>query len=293
MQRNENNSNKLELFMFLSDDKELLAIFNSTNNQREIDAVAADLGAVYEVESIKKSKTAKWVLYILGGIVVLFVLSIFLSVIQPNWFRSAKDRQEIKERGYRWESKSNLEQIGLGLIMYAHDNSGKFPDKLSELHPDYNHEVEKFFYPDEKKKIMTPENIDSLGCFEYFGAGLTQDAAPDIGLVREKSINHWSSRGRLVLFVDSHVEWHPVTRNFVSKTIHREKIVIDDTMSLMWRQNGSSHDMDWKKAKQWIRDLNSRYAGYSDWRLPTVEEGASLLESSKMYGGLYIDPLFD
>jgi len=50
--------------------------------------------------------------------------------------------------------------------------------------------------------------------------------------------------------------------------------------------------MDWDKAKQWVRDLNSiGYAGYHDWRLPTLEETASLLESSNG-NGLYIDSVF-
>ncbi len=51
--------------------------------------------------------------------------------------------------------------------------------------------------------------------------------------------------------------------------------------------------MDWKMAEKWVKDLNnSGYAGYHDWRLPTVEEAASLLESSKKNRDLYIDPIF-
>jgi hypothetical protein len=62
----------------------------------------------------------------------------------------------------------------------------------------------------------------------------------------------------------------------------------------MWYQSGSEKDMVWNEARQWVKDLNSRgYAGYSDWRLPTVEEAASLLESSKNAGDLYIDTVFD
>ena len=50
--------------------------------------------------------------------------------------------------------------------------------------------------------------------------------------------------------------------------------------------------MEWNKAKEWVRGLCGRgYAGYHDWRLPTLEEAASLLESNKR-NGVYIDPIF-
>jgi phage baseplate assembly protein gpV len=52
--------------------------------------------------------------------------------------------------------------------------------------------------------------------------------------------------------------------------------------------------MEWDEAKEWVEDLNSEegYAGYQDWRLPTVDETVSLLESSEKNGDLYIDPVF-
>jgi hypothetical protein len=76
-------------------------------------------------------------------------------------------------------------------------------------------------------------------------------------------------------------------------TIGGDKAVVDNTTGLMWHQSGSRKYMTCKKAKKWIKKLNkSGYAGYHDWRLPTVEEAVSLLESSKKNGDLYIDPIF-
>ncbi len=83
-----------------------------------------------------------------------------------------------------------------------------------------------------------------------------------------------------------------INHDYNFKTIGGDKVVVDNATGLMWHQNGSKY-MKWKKAKKWIRKLNKRgYAGYQDWRLPTVEEAASLLESSRTNGDLFIDPVF-
>jgi hypothetical protein len=72
-----------------------------------------------------------------------------------------------------------------------------------------------------------------------------------------------------------------------------ETLVIDHATGLTWQQSGSSRYMTFAEAEQYIRDLNEkRFGGYSDWRLPTLEEAMSLMELKK-HGDLYIDPVFD
>jgi len=83
------------------------------------------------------------------------------------------------------------------------------------------------------------------------------------------------------------------SNSFESRVINGDKVLLDDATSLMWHQSGSENELSYNEAKKWVDELNSRgYAGYHDWRLPTLEEGASLLESTKMNHDLYIDPRF-
>ncbi|MBT3881343.1 MAG: DUF1566 domain-containing protein [Candidatus Scalindua sp.] len=72
------------------------------------------------------------------------------------------------------------------------------------------------------------------------------------------------------------------------------KVVFDYASGLMWQQSGSSKDISFGEAEKYVEQLNSdQFAGYSDWRLPTLEEAMSLLESTEKSGGLNIDPVFD
>ncbi|MAF20946.1 MAG: hypothetical protein CMI55_04775 [Parcubacteria group bacterium] len=91
-------------------------------------------------------------------------------------------------------------------------------------------------------------------------------------------------------------EWNPDGDfpNQYEKLLTRGgKVVIDYATGLMWQQSGSSNELSYREAEDYVDRLNrGSYAGFSDWRLPTVEELASLLEPRKE-GVRYIDPLFD
>lgn len=83
-----------------------------------------------------------------------------------------------------------------------------------------------------------------------------------------------------------------INHNYETTSINGDVVVIDHTTDLMWHQSGSSDYMRWSIAENWIRNLNNRgYAGYHNWRLPTLEEAASLLASDR-HNNLYINSVF-
>ena len=95
-------------------------------------------------------------------------------------------------------------------------------------------------------------------------------------------------------FFDS--DWNESAKGFVND-YHLQKdglVVVDRNSGLMWQQSGSANFMNFKNAKKYIEKLNrEKFAGYSDWRLPTLEEAMSLMEPEKKNSKLYIDPVFD
>ena len=68
--------------------------------------------------------------------------------------------------------------------------------------------------------------------------------------------------------------------------------VTDRATGLMWQKDGSPKPLTLKRSTYYISSLNDkRFMGYSDWRMPTVEELASLI-AGNVRGGIYINPLF-
>ncbi len=85
-----------------------------------------------------------------------------------------------------------------------------------------------------------------------------------------------------------------ISHEYEANIIKDDKVVIDHATGLMWHQSGSFKNMSWKRAKKWVIELNKKdYAGFSDWRLPTLEEAVSLLEPVEKNGNQFIDPVFD
>lgn len=80
--------------------------------------------------------------------------------------------------------------------------------------------------------------------------------------------------------------------------------VTDNEEALMWKQTDSFQDLsqwvNWFDAKAYVRDLNhDKFAGYQDWRLPTLEEAENLYDEERQRYirdmdrfEIFIDPCF-
>jgi hypothetical protein len=69
--------------------------------------------------------------------------------------------------------------------------------------------------------------------------------------------------------------------------------ITDHTTGLMWLKGGSSEKLEWRQAKKYVSALNrDRFLGHDEWRIPTIEELTSLLESKRNRNNQYIDNQF-
>jgi hypothetical protein len=85
-----------------------------------------------------------------------------------------------------------------------------------------------------------------------------------------------------------------IRHRYEVRSIVYDEVVVDYTTGLMWHQNGSERFKDKEKISEWVDNLNLKgYAGFKDWRLPTIEEASSLLEPKQLFGDMYVDTVFD
>ena len=69
-------------------------------------------------------------------------------------------------------------------------------------------------------------------------------------------------------------------------------ILIDQKTSLMWQRSGLDIGSS-RTIQRGIVELNEHgFAGFCDWRLPTMEEAMSLMEPQKNQKGVYLSPVF-
>jgi hypothetical protein len=83
-----------------------------------------------------------------------------------------------------------------------------------------------------------------------------------------------------------------------------DQTITDTKSGLMWVKMDSylhtGHWINWNEAKTYVDDLNKKsFAGYIDWKLPTVKELKSLYEGDKTNSSqvgkemkIHIDPIF-
>jgi len=80
---------------------------------------------------------------------------------------------------------------------------------------------------------------------------------------------------------------------YEKRTNNGDAVLFDMAAHLEWYAGPLPKEMNFKKADKWVKVLNSkRYGGYASWRLPTLEEAASLLRKTVNSRGLHMDPVF-
>jgi hypothetical protein len=87
---------------------------------------------------------------------------------------------------------------------------------------------------------------------------------------------------------------HNVSGKFENSLISsgNPEVIIDQRTSLMWQRDGLDiHSI--RTIQRNIKELNKdNFAGFSDWRLPTMEEAMSLMEPEKNVKDVFLNPCF-
>jgi hypothetical protein len=84
-----------------------------------------------------------------------------------------------------------------------------------------------------------------------------------------------------------------IAHGYAPKAIGEVALVLDRATGLLWQRAGSAEAMPLADADDYIKSLNAHaYAGFADWRLPTLEEAMTLLQPADS-GGSHIAPQFD
>jgi serine/threonine protein kinase len=87
--------------------------------------------------------------------------------------------------------------------------------------------------------------------------------------------------------------WRP-RRYFTHRLTLDGQVVLDQSTGLTWQQAGSPYPLTWKQAKAYLQELNyAQSAGFSAWRLPTIDELISIVTRPSQGFDLCMEPIFD
>lgn len=136
---------------------------------------------------------------------VVIVLLFVLSSLLPSFNRPQDGHSPLQR------CASDLRQIGQAVQLYANENRGHFPPKFRLLWTTQDLDSYQVACPGTYKNrpttLPSPEEFDSVTDYVYLGAGLTDQAHPDIVLAHDRPANHGNAVN--ILFADGRVDRFP------------------------------------------------------------------------------------
>jgi hypothetical protein len=152
-----------------------------------------------------------------------------------------------------------------------------------------------------ERKLKEPHCIDMFPDSEYQNGlkKILQGVGPGTFLLRSKpmQLSAFDVNEMIVRHGFYEANQNPggrgASHQYKLQVIDGDKVIFDEASSLMWQQSGSDERMEFRYAKKYINELNeTQFAGFNDWRLPTLEESISLVEPER-HKGLHINIVFE
>lgn len=115
---------------------------------------------------------------------------------------------------------------------------------------------------------------------------LTRTAAPPVSTVtlraQPAAVSVEQARAMVIQHNFFHTRWNPTGASappaLERVVLGTDIVIIDKRHHRMWQHSVSPRALDHDDAQHYVQELNTRrYAGHSDWRLPTLEETMSLM----------------
>jgi len=194
-----------------------------------------------------------------------------------------------------WQNALHLNK---NIIQCLADNSKRSASLRSFYHLDFSNfekgysNLTHFININASEKIL-PQNIDDEDI------NLSESTST---LIQFREMPENLSEDRVEAMIQKY-DFFDVKRNesglgiqtqFEIQEFNSGNVIIDRSIGLMWQQAGSVETMWYDNTNNWLDELNqNKYAGYTDWRLPTLEEAMSLMMGERKNDHCYIDPLFD
>ncbi|MBN2312250.1 MAG: hypothetical protein JXR94_24945 [Candidatus Hydrogenedentes bacterium] len=123
-------------------------------------------------------------------------------------FRGAPVRQTAAERetsaAIRAQCANNMKQLAAGCVTYAQEHNDRFPDRLSELYPDYVNDLRLFSCPGSRSAVTSPDRLDEQSSYGI-KPGLTISSPQESVLLYEKANHSPGPAGRHECLVDGQV----------------------------------------------------------------------------------------